>query len=215
MTAGKWDNSIGKSRVWAERKTWREQEMIEEILERYKGVIKYEVRKILLQSEALQEDAMQETWIRIYRSLPAVASRQGKQQENYIRVIARNAAKDVRSQEWKRRGWENPLNEEDFPVCDDYRKAETVNPELNRFRMETEEMENCLLELTQKERDVLYLRYVEEADYEEMAIAFHTSEGNCRQMVLRAKRSLAQIMDKHTECEILTEGRVKQKHGKE
>ena len=63
--------------------------------------------------------------------------------------------------------------------------------------------------------DVLYLRYVEEADYEEMAIAFHTSEGNCRQMVLRAKRSLAQIMDKHTECEILTEGRVKQKHGKE
>lgn len=48
-----------------------------------------------------------------------------------------------------------------------------------------------------------------------MAIAFHTSEGNCRQMVLRAKRSLAQIMDKHTECEILTEGRVKQKHGKE
>lgn len=215
MAAGRSDETLGKSRVWAERKAWREQEMIEEILERYKEVIKYEVRKILLQSEPLQEDAMQETWIRIYRSLSAVASRQGKQQENYIRVIARNAAKDVRAEEWKRRGWEDILNEEDIPVCDNYRGVETVNPELGRFRMETEEMESCLLELTQKERDVLYLRYVEETDYEEMAVALHTSEVNCRQMVTRARRSLARIVDKHTEYEILREGRVKKKHGKE
>ena len=68
---------------------------IETVLMQYKNVIHYEVSRVLYEQIDLWDEAVQETFIRINASLPSILEKDGKYQENYIRVIARNAAHTI------------------------------------------------------------------------------------------------------------------------
>ena len=68
---------------------------IETVLIKYQNVINYEVSRVLYENIDLWDEAIQESFIRINASLESILEKEGKYQENYIRVVARNAARTI------------------------------------------------------------------------------------------------------------------------
>lgn len=70
---------------------------IETVLTMYRNVINYEVTRVLHENIDLWDEAIQESFIRINGNLESILKKEGKYRENYIRVIARNAARTILS----------------------------------------------------------------------------------------------------------------------
>lgn len=175
---------------------------IEEVLEQYKNVIHYEISKILNEYIDLWDDAIQETFIRINNSLPSILQKEGKHQENYIRVIARNAARTLRAKQYSET--ERMLS---FEAWNETSGAEILdNPP--ETQIETA-MEICLNKLKPEERDLLFLKDAENLGYEEISKALGISNFSCRKKVSRARKKLLQILLESTEGKNVMRGRVK------
>lgn len=177
----------------------------ESVLVQYKKVINYEVMRVLHQHEDCWQDAIQETFLRVHNSIDSILSKKGKYQENYIRVIARNAAKTILSKELLHRERNTS-----------YEEWLDTNPEegIGFFVEEPldEGMEECLRQLSEEEKDFLFLRFVEELEYEEISAAMDMSEAACRQRVSRAKKHLESVIEETDAGKNLVRGRVRYGH---
>jgi RNA polymerase sigma factor (sigma-70 family) len=75
-------------------------------------------------------------------------------------------------------------------------------------------MEECLIHLSDEEKDFLFLRFVEELEYEEISAAMGMSETACRQRVSRAKKHLETVIEETDAGKNTVRGRVCYGHGK-
>ncbi len=174
---------------------------IETILRLYKKAIHYEVSSRLRNHNDLWDDAIQETFIRIYRSLHSILRKEGRHQENYVRVIARNVA---RTHLYNRE--KELLRAASFDEwCSECEVSET-----DTGLQICEEMQICLNALNADEQDILLLRDVEQLTYAEIADAFGISETLCRKKVSRARKKLKKALTETTEGKAVIRGRYKE-----
>ena len=182
---------------------------IETILMQYKNVIHYEVSRVLYEQIDLWDEAIQETFIRINASLPSIVEKDGKYQENYVRVIARKAARTILSKTNIYLARNLSLEEWSENHADCYSSYEQSFFEDNVCL----EMESCLNQLEPAERDILFLREIEGLQYDEIAKALVITTDTCRKRISRAKKKFKKIMTETTEGKQVIRGRIK--HGYE
>ena len=178
---------------------------IETVLMQYKNVIHYEVSRVLYEQIDLWDEAIQETFIRINASLPSIVEKDGKYQENYVRVIARNAARTILSKKNIYLARNLSLEEWSENHEDCYSSYEQSFFEGNVCP----EMESCLNQLEPAERDILFLREIEGLQYDEIAKAFGITKDACRKRISRAKKNLKMILTDTGEGKQVIRGRVR------
>ena len=183
---------------------------IETVLIKYQNVINYEVSRVLYENIDLWDEAIQESFIRTNASLESILEKEGKYQENYIRVVARNAARTILSNMKKFRAKNVPF--EEWVIYNG--NAEEICEETFDKRELSLEMENCLRMLEPEERDILYLREIEELQYDDIANVLGITKEACRKRVSRAKRHFKQIITESKEGRQVIRGRVKNDYGK-
>ena len=181
----------------------------ETVLMQYKNVIHYEVSRVLYEQIDLWDEAIQETFIRSNASLPSIVEKDGKYQENYVRVIARNAARTILSKKNIYLARNLSLEEWSENHEDCYSSYEQSFFEDNVCL----EMESCLNQLEPAERDILFLREIEGLQYDEIAKALGITRDACRKRIARAKKKFKKIMTETTEGKQVIRGRIK--HGYE
>ena len=183
---------------------------IETVLIMYRNVINYEVTRVLHENIDLWDEAIQESFIRINGNLESILKKEGKYRENYIRVIVRNAARTILSN--RRNFHAKNVSFEEWIAYEE--NAENLYEKNSSEEELSLEMEHCLRMLEPEERDILYLREVEELPYDEIAKALGITKEACRKRVSRAKRHFKQIITESKEGRQVIRGRVKNDYGK-
>lgn len=136
------------------------------------------------------EDVVHDAFEVIMTRLDVIGDVYSSETWNYIRVIVKNRAIKMYNQNKKRR--EMPV--EDFNLLDD------LTEELRDVEIQTEKKEiseiiaYMILELPERYRAVLYLRYYNELSYAEAAEALEMTEANARQLTRRARKKLLEKM---------------------
>ena len=160
------------------------------IVERHTGVVYAAVRSVL-GSRGDIDDAVQETFIRIYRGLPSFSGRSSL--STWIWSIARNHAINVRAKE-----------------RDDVISLEkTAEIASNRYgpeadlarRTAAEDIEWLLSSLEGDYREVIELRYLAGKKYREIAEMLDLPEGTIKTLIHRARLRMKRIMDERDAAE--------------
>ncbi len=146
----------------------------EAVLERYEDRV-FRLAFAILEDRAAAEDAAQEAFVRIWKALPRF--RWDAALSTWIYAIARNTALTRLARE--RRGRAVALDEARARVG-----PAAQSPELEVF----------IARLDEKYRRVLYLFYLEEKSYEQVAAALELPIGTVKTHLHRAKKELARIM---------------------
>ena len=160
------------------------------IVERHTWVVYAAVRSVL-GSRGDIDDAVQETFIRIYRGLPSFSGRSSL--STWIWSIARNHAINVRAKE-----------------RDDVISLEkTAEIASNRYgpeadlarRTAAEDIEWLLSSLEGDYREVIELRYLAGKKYREIAEMLDLPEGTIKTLIHRARLRMKRIMDERDAAE--------------
>jgi RNA polymerase sigma-70 factor (ECF subfamily) len=147
-----------------------------ELVERYDGRLRYYLRKMLQNTDRL-DDLAQEVWLDVFRSLPRLAE-PGAFCSWFYRL-----ARDRSYREFRKRPvpW-RPLEEAELPV---------TNGEPDDFSAEdAARVHRALDELESEHREALVLRFLEEMSYEDMARVTGCPLGTVRSRLHYAKRAL-------------------------
>ncbi len=169
------------------------------LMKRYEGRLLRYIRRISAVSYEEAEDILQEAFLKVYRNLNAFD--QKLKFSNWIYRIVHNTVinhqrkKKVRAAVWVR------LDEKDRQGA--ARHLDGVAPESGRgdSRFQDEEMreslDRALLELPEKYREVLVLRYLEDKSYEEISEILKKPGGTVASLIKRAKKRLRKIAPRH------------------
>lgn len=167
----------------------------EEILYAYEGYV-YGLALSLTEHREDAEDATQETFLKLWRSLPEY---RGTVQSlySYVLRICRNAALDVLR---KRKRTPLPLvytdsdgEEAELDIPDD---SPTPDEDFIRFA-EASEVRAAVDTLPPDMRRMIYLRHMANADYAEIAELLGIPEGTVKSRLHRARKKLCEILKKH------------------
>jgi RNA polymerase sigma-70 factor (ECF subfamily) len=152
-----------------------------ELVERYSPRLRYYLRKVLASADAA-EDALQDVWLDVFRSLPRLANPQALRA--WLYRIARDQA-FTRLRKASRR--EGPLDE--TAVVD------PTSAEENDFSPEdAARIHDALDKLREEQREVLVLRFLEEMSYEEIARVVGCQLGTVRSRIHYGKQALKRAL---------------------
>ena len=160
------------------------------IVERHTGVVYAAVRSVL-GSRGDIDDAVQESFIRIYRGLPSFSGRSSL--STWIWSIARNHAINVRAKE---RDDVIPLEKTAEIASNRY----GPEAELAR-RTAAEDIEWLLSSLEGNYREVIELRYLAGKKYREIAKVLDLPEGTIKTLIHRARIRMKKMMDERDASE--------------
>jgi RNA polymerase sigma-70 factor, ECF subfamily len=154
------------------------------IVEKYSGVVYAAVRSVL-GSRGDIDDAVQESFIRVYRGLPSFSGRSSL--STWIWSVARNHAVNVRSKE---RDDVIPL-EKTVEIA-----SNRLGPEAEFARRSAaEDIEYLLSRLKGDYRQAIELRYLAGKKYHEIAEILAIPEGTVKTLIHRARIKMKKMMD--------------------
>ena len=139
----------------------------------------------ILKNKENAEDAVQDAFVLIIRNLDNIDDVLSKKTANYIKVIIKNRSYQIYNR-----------NKKKEILTDDYNFfASLPDPVQNaEERLEQAEMvkmvEEMILALPDRYKEVLYLYYYNELPYSKIAEALNTTEANARQIARRARKLL-------------------------
>jgi RNA polymerase sigma-70 factor (ECF subfamily) len=136
-------------------------------------------------NRALADDLAQESYFRLLRA--RLTSGDDEYLKNYLFRIAANLLRD----HWRRErstGRSSPLDPEEG------RTADAASPDLAREHQRRTDLAAMLRSLKPRERQLLWLAYVEGSSHREIAAAVGLREGSIRLLLFRARRRLAKLL---------------------
>lgn len=150
-----------------------EREALDHLYSRHSGrILNYGLRRGLSQERS--EDVLQIVFLQLHRKKHLYNPRHSALA--WIYVITRSELKDYRNREIK-----------DFSELDE--SLSQTADSAPKLEMK-DEAESLLEELKPREQEVMRLRYLDEMEYDEIAILLKESESNLRQIVSRSLRFL-------------------------
>jgi RNA polymerase sigma-70 factor (ECF subfamily) len=153
-----------------------------ELVGRYQARLRYYLRKMLRDTNRA-EDALQEVWLAVYRSLWRLAEL-GAFRTWVYRIARDRAMRELRS----RRPPQQTLEEVDVP-----------DPKVDAAAFTAEDVKRVhagLDELAAEHREALVLRYIEGMAYEEIARVVSCHVGTVRSRLHYAKRALRVVLER-------------------
>lgn len=164
--------------------------------EKFRTIYQYYEQKMfsvaygILQHRENAEDAVHDAFEAIMGNLDVIGNVYSSKTWGYIRVIVKNRAVKIYNQNKKRK----EIQVDDFNLLDNL-AGELRDIELQMEKKEISEIiAYMVLELPERYRDALYLRYYNELSYTEMADALSMTEDNARQLTRRARKKLLEKM---------------------
>ena len=130
----------------------------------------------------LADDLLQESYYRLLRA--DVAWENEAHCRHYLFRIATNLARDG----WRRRGHEVPL-----PASGEAGEPQ-VPGDVAAAVASREDLRRAMRQMKPRERELLWLAYAEGSSHREIAAALALSPGSIRQLLMRARRKLAQLL---------------------
>ena len=155
----------------------------------------YAVAYKILRHKENAEDAVHDALEVIVKKIDTIGEIRTVKTWNYIQVIVKNKA--IRIYNSKKGKKEFVTDDMNLLVdiqnyCEDVETIVTRNDMINC-------MANILLELPEKCRDVMYLRYYNELSYADVAEVLDTTEENARQIARRTRKMLAKRLTEQGE----------------
>lgn len=151
-------------------------EPVETLIARYKDRL-FGAAFSVTQNQADAQDAVQNTFIKLYQNDPAFENEEHLRKWLFRTVY--NQAKDIRRSFWHK----NRVS-----LCE---LSETYHPEPGAER----DLFEAVLRLKEKERIVLQLFYYENYSVKEMAEILHLREATVRKQLSRARQALKHLLD--------------------
>ena len=124
------------------------------------------------------EDAVQETLIKILRHIDTVEDLSEERLKGLCIVISRNTALDILRKH--RRETEPEYLSENLSKSESFESAVAEEIDVN----------NAVRTLSDRERDIIYLRYSLDLSYSDISALMNLSEGNVRTILSRAKAKI-------------------------
>jgi RNA polymerase sigma-70 factor, ECF subfamily len=158
-----------------------------ELVERYAPRLRYYLRKLLGNTHAA-EDALQEVWLDVFRSVPRLAD-PGAFPAWLYRIARDRACRTLRGL----RRIPRPLAEAD--LIEEGEEEETWSAE------DAARIHAALDELAPEQREVLVLRFLEEMTYEDIARVVGCPAGTVRSRIHYGKRALRRALERTNDHE--------------
>jgi RNA polymerase sigma-70 factor (ECF subfamily) len=175
---GETDHDLLEKAISGDGKAFRK------IVEKYTGVVYAAVRSVL-GSRSDIDDAVQESFIRVYRGLPSFSGRSSL--STWIWSVSRNHAINVRSKE---RNDIIPLDKTAEIA------SNRLGPEAEFARRSAaEDIEYLLSRLEGDYRQAIELRYLAGKKYHEIAEILEIPEGTVKTLIHRARIKMKKMMD--------------------
>jgi RNA polymerase sigma-70 factor (ECF subfamily) len=134
-----------------------------------------------LQDSVLAEDAVQETFIKIYRSLPSFKKESGE--KAWIMKIAVNTCRDMRRSKW-------------FRYVDRRVTPDSLPDEQATIEETDDELTSAILNLSQKLREVVMLFYYQDMKLNEIAEILAVPVSTVASRLSRARKKLKDALER-------------------
>ena len=134
-----------------------------------------------LQDSVLAEDAVQETFIKIYRSLPSFKKESGE--KAWIMKIAVNTCRDMRRSKW-------------FRYVDRRVTPDSLPDEQATIEETDDELTSAILNLSQKLREVVMLFYYQDMKLNEIAEILAIPVSTVASRLSRARKKLKDALER-------------------
>lgn len=158
--------------------TEKEQKKFIDFYEQYRKLMFFVAKEILKENQ-LSENAVQEAFLRIAKNFHKIADITSPETKAFAVIITRNVAIDIYNEEKKVMEINQCLSEKIALEADDF-------IEKTSYKMLLE----CILELPENYRDVLYLNLVYGYQFNEIANLLGISAENARKRAQRGKNIL-------------------------
>lgn len=152
----------------------------------------YRLALRMLRNESDAKDAVQDTFIRAWKSLATL--RDHKNSLSWLCGVTRNTAVDMirrRRRKSRELSLDAPLSEENYSLVEKLAGAQENPEELLASAQARAFLRSAVDDLPQKHRVVLLLREVDGLGYEEMAVALGCPRGTVESRLHRARAALA------------------------
>ena len=162
-----------------------DQEAFRQLVETYQAPAYRLALRMCGGDAALAEDAAQEAFLAAWRGLPRF--RGDSRFSTWLYRLTTNAAIDWLRREKRHRGMDD-VTELELP-------DDGPGPQDQAEQAETQQtVRRALGQLSEEHRQVLLLRYMQEMDYGEIAVALGISEGTVKSRINRAKARLKELL---------------------
>jgi len=131
---------------------------------------------VLLKDASLAEDALQDTFIKAYKSLGTFQPKDDTSEKSWLMKIAVNTCRDYRRSAWLRK------------VDRRYSVEEIIDSQ--NLSNEQESLLEDVLELPQKYREVLILHYYQDMDIEQICLIINERSATVYKRIQRARQML-------------------------
>lgn len=156
------------------------------LMDRYKEAIYWHIRRLVV-SHADAQDALQETFVRIFRSFTRF-----DEKHSFIAWIYRIATNEALRMLNRRKEGQSSIEEEKIHagsvMADEY---------VDYSNLETVKLQNAILSLPTKQQLAFNLRYYDELTYDEIAEATDSSAANVKANYHIAKDKIIAYMNSH------------------
>ena len=164
------------------------QSKFEKIYYNYRKQMHY-IAKTIVKTDELAEDAVQEAFISIAKRIDHIKDDDDKLVRSYVLTVTKHAAMEIQRGEARNQctviDFEVSADDTDSPMEDKYSVFETVF-----------EIKAAIKKMPETYQDVLYMKLVQEMDYDEIADVMHQQLSTVRQQFSRGKRMLMDFCEK-------------------
>ena len=142
---------------------------------------------MMLRDDAAAEDAVQETFVKVWRALPQF--RRECSEKSWLMRIAMNTCRDMTRTAWFRHTDRRVTPEElQLPAQEEASREE-----------DREELAQAIMKLPRKYRDVLLLYYYQDMNQEEVAQALNISPSTESKRLTHARDKLRTLLERRRE----------------
>lgn len=152
----------------------------EKLYNKYKNKA-YLVAMDYLKNNSLAEECVSETFLAIGKNFQTINKLEPNKQLKYIVISIKNKANDTLRKEKVNLNAEE-YNDEDYFTENSYSQYDAVA------------WADCIDKLSQRDKDILYLRCILQLDYKEISKALGISQGAARARVFAARERLSNLL---------------------
>lgn len=172
------------------RLTLQDKEHFGGLIERYEGKLRRYLYRLGISSEEDQDDVLQEVFLKTYKNLNSFDM--SLRFSSWIYRIAHNEAVSFyRKRKVRPEGHMVLDSEELLPLISDKKEAAD---ELFDKNIDANLVKEALVELDDKYREVMILRYFEHKDYDEISDILRIPTGSVGTLLHRGKKKLATVL---------------------
>lgn len=159
------------------------------LYEEYRKLMLYIANEVLNDNQ-LSEDAVQEAFIRIAKNFHKINEINCPKTRSFVVIITRNVAINMIKKENKNKDlYEKLTVNSEFTTNDIFENISLTH------------LSDCMLQLPEVYRDVLYIHYLYGYSYDETAHLLSISVENARKRAQRAKIILKELLEGGSRCE--------------